>query len=196
MTKFFGIDYSMSTPAIVALPSETADWTEAKALFLTEKNKYQQHFNKSQIIGKAHKLWKCPEQRWDQIAQGIMECLSPSDDSFIALEDYSMGSKGKVFHIAENTGMLKHYLWRQNYEYILVPPTVLKKNATGKGNAKKEQMYEFFLSQTAVDLSKIMGQTGKLDSPVTDIVDAYYLARYAQEVYREQNTPCSIGPKT
>ncbi len=97
----------------------------------------------------------------------------------IFIEDYSYGSKGKVFNLAENAGLLKYKMWDVGYRFELVPPTVLKKFATGKGNADKEGMYEAFVSQTGVNLQKIMFPDRKtLASPVTDIVDSYWLSQY------------------
>ena len=34
-------------------------------------------------------------------------------------------------------------------------PSVVKKGATGKGNADKDMMYEAFLKETKIDLKKI-----------------------------------------
>ena len=96
----------------------------------------------------------------------------------ILIEDYSFGSKGKVFNLAENCGILKYMLYKNEYKFFTVPPTVVKKFATGKGNATKEKMYEAFVNETFVDLHKIISPTTKLGSPTTDIVDAWYIARY------------------
>ena len=56
----------------------------------------------------------------------------------------------------------------------------VKKNATGKGNSDKLKMYEQFVKDTNVDLVKEFDQT-KLNNPVTDIVDSYYIAKYGSE---------------
>ena len=56
------------------------------------------------------------------------------------IEDYSFGSKGRVFNLAENCGLLKYMLFKKGYRFFTVPPTVVKKFATGKGNANKEAM--------------------------------------------------------
>jgi hypothetical protein len=39
-------------------------------------------------------------------------------------------------------------------------------------------MYEAFMNDTQVDLHNIISPTTKLGSPTTDIVDAWYIARY------------------
>ena len=66
-----------------------------------------------------------------------------------------------------------------NIEYHIVPPTTLKKYATGKGNADKLMMYEAFVNKTGIDPRKILNSQSKLSSPFTDIADSYWLASYA-----------------
>jgi len=100
------------------------------------------------------------------------------DATYVMIEDYSFGSKGRVFNLAENCGLLKYLLYINGYKFFTVPPTVVKKFATGKGNATKEKMYEAFIAETQIDLHNIISPTTKLGSPTTDIVDAWYIARY------------------
>ena len=51
-------------------------------------------------------------------------------------------SFGSLFQIAENCGILKYRLQEENLPYSTVVPSVVKKGATGKGNADKDMMYE------------------------------------------------------
>jgi len=99
------------------------------------------------------------------------------------IEDYSFGSKGRVFNLAENCGLLKHKLYTGGYKFSTVAPTVIKKFATGKGNANKEVMYESFLRETGLNLNAVLSpRSTKIGSPVNDIVDAWYIANYIKEV--------------
>lgn len=77
-------------------------------------------------------------------------------------------------------GTLKHKLYKLNKRFQSIVPGQIKKNATGKGNADKLKMYEQFKKDTGVDLVKEFEQT-KLNNPVTDIVDSYYIAKYGYE---------------
>jgi Holliday junction resolvasome RuvABC endonuclease subunit len=104
----------------------------------------------------------------------------------ILIEDYSFGSKGRVFNLAENCGILKYMLYKAGYRFFTVPPTVVKKYATGKGNATKEKMYDAFVVETGIDLHNIISRTTKLGSPTTDIVDAWYIARYMIDKHTEK----------
>ena len=98
----------------------------------------------------------------------------------VLLEGYSYGSTGKVFHIAENTAILKYNLWDEQIPFSIIPPTVIKKFATGKGNANKEKMYEEFVKENpGVDLrSDLTPRSSNVISPVNDIVDAYFIAKF------------------
>lgn len=96
----------------------------------------------------------------------------------IGIEGYSMGSRGKVFNIAENTGILKHVLMNHGLPYIIFPPTTIKKFATGKGNASKEEMENAWIEETSIDLRKILQQTAKQMNPSSDIIDSYYLCKF------------------
>jgi len=103
------------------------------------------------------------------------------------IEGYSMASKGRVFEIAEHAGMLKFFLHHYEVPYELVPPTTVKKFATGKGNADKPKMHEAFVNETGVNLMEKMfpSRTG-VSSPVSDIVDAYYITKYGVSVEKSR----------
>jgi hypothetical protein len=73
---------------------------------------------------------------------------------------------------------LQYLLWTTDQPYFKIPPTVLKKFATGKGNSNKQQMYDAFVEQEGVDLIQAMGRKN-CDSPVSDIVDAFFLCQNA-----------------
>jgi crossover junction endodeoxyribonuclease RuvC len=57
------------------------------------------------------------------------------------VEGYAFGAKGSaVFDIAELGGVVRFHLYDHKRAYCDVPPACLKKFATGKGNAKKEDV--------------------------------------------------------
>ena len=66
----------------------------------------------------------------------------------------------------------------------IIPPSEIKKFATGKGNASKEKMYESFFQETGVPLTSFLGMSRqktepqKIKSPVSDIVDSYYICKF------------------
>ena len=80
-----------------------------------------------------------------------------------------------MFQIAENGGILKYRL-QKRFTCKTIVPSVVKKLATGKGNADKQKMYEAFTKTQGVNLMKAFDQQ-TLNNPITDIVDSYYIMR-------------------
>jgi len=109
-----------------------------------------------------------------------MDLLSDykQNQPIIFIEGYSFGSKGQgVFQIAENCGILKYRLLEEEYGYRTVVPSVVKKGATGKGNADKDMMYEAFCKELPDYNLKKSFDTEKVGNPLSDIVDSYYIKK-------------------
>ena len=90
-----------------------------------------------------------------------------SEVSFAALEGYSYDSVGRVFELGEIGGVIKVLFHENNIEYVVVPPALLKKFATGNSSASKEDM---------VDAAKTHGCVPADDNQA----DAFFLARIAR----------------
>ena len=68
---------------------------------------------------------------------------------------------------------MKLKLLENGFRYETVPPTVIKKFATGKGNSNKEAMLEAWKKEPGTfDLIQESG------NPASDIVDSYFLCKY------------------
>jgi len=176
MTVIVGIDYSLTSPCVCVSRDKT--FSNSFFYFLNDRKTVQGKFHN--ILGEEHQEYLTDQERYENNASWVLSILSDFDkrEVTILIEDYSFGSKGRVFNLAENCGILKYMLYKAGYKFFTVPPTVVKKYATGKGNATKEKMYESFVKDTFVDLHSIISPTTKLGSPTTDIVDAWYIARY------------------
>ena len=75
-------------------------------------------------------------------------------------------------------------MWKNKIPFKSYPPTVIKKFATGKGNANKEVMYESFVDEllTPTDLKeRLTPKATKVKNPVSDLVDAYFIAKCGVE---------------
>jgi Holliday junction resolvasome RuvABC endonuclease subunit len=121
-----------------------------------------------------------PLERYQRLSEWVIECIRwyKGRVQCVYLEDYAFAATGRVFNIAENTGILKHQLHVNKFKFETIPPTVVKKEATGKGNANKELMYETFLAETNVDVKSLLTPNStKIVNPVSDIVDSYYICR-------------------
>jgi len=175
-----GIDYSLTSPAICI----TTDFVfkNSKFYYLTNKKKYIGKMTNN-ITGFEHKEYDTPIRRFSQISDWVYELMEDTihTQQLVYIEGYSFGSKGQaVFQIAENCGILKYRLQQMMIDYDTVVPSVVKKGATGKGNADKDMMYEFFSKETKTDLKKVF-DTQKVGNPISDIVDSYYIAKVGYE---------------
>ena len=170
-----GIDYSMTLPCICLHDRHGYDFH-----YLTTQKKYHLSLETDDftVTGHVMPLYDDDLDRWDKISKWAMDVMQDWSIDLCVLEDYSFASTGRTFQIGEHFGLLKYKMKRSIIPFVTVPPTVLKKFATGKGNAKKEQMYEAFVEQTGFDIRKELGITRKLASPETDCIDAYFIAQY------------------
>lgn len=175
-----GIDYSMTSPCICLCNDDSnMSFENCKVYYLTDTVKYSGNFKNMNGV-----LFEKPDvqiERFDKISNWALDIISASD--LVILEDYSMGSKGAVFHIAENTALLKYKMYKKGIKYKTVPPTVLKKFATGKGNSDKEVMYSSFIKETKCNIKNVLGYKSKnTGNPISDIVDSYYLLKYSKTI--------------
>lgn len=176
-----GIDYSMNSPAICI--HKGYDWSVKNCSFnyFTGVKKFQT--SSPNISGSPIPIYQEKDDlaRWEANADWAINILNSIKDNItaIAIEGYSYGSKGSLpFNIAENTVILKYKLRKllPNVRLNIFAPGAIKKNATGKGNAKKIQMWESFLADTKFDLTKVINS--KPDgNPISDVVDSYWICK-------------------
>ena len=172
-----GIDYSLTSPAI-CINIDNAD--VLMFYYLTNKKKYIGKMSED-IIGFEHKEYDTPIRRFTYISDFIFDHVSGLINPIIFIEGYSFGSKGQgIFQIAENCGILKYRLQEAKIPYETVVPSVVKKGATGKGNADKDMMYESFNKETNIDLKKVF-DTDKIGNPLSDIADSYFIQKVGYE---------------
>jgi crossover junction endodeoxyribonuclease RuvC len=175
--RIVGIDYSLTCPCVCVYNPNKGKFKfeNCNFYYLTTNKKYI--LKEKNITGnEGNTDYKSDEERYFNIALWVMKNIGKKD--IVYLEGYSLGSKGLIFNIAEHTGLLKHMLWAFDVKMNVVPPTVNKKFATGKGNANKELMQEKFIEETGFNLKDMLKMTDKQWNPSSDIIDAYYLCKY------------------
>ena len=181
-TTIVGIDYSLNSPAI-CIADDNFDFNKCSFHFQTSKKKHIGKFGKN-IFGYEYKEYDTPIERFTNISIWALDVIhkNESNTAKVFIEGYSFGSKGQaVFQIAENCGILKYRLQMSpTILYDTIVPSVVKKYASGKGNADKQLMYDSFKEHTKKDLMKMFDMQ-KLNNPVTDIVDSYYIAKVGYE---------------
>lgn len=180
-----GIDYSYTCPAIAIYSGEHDKFSfeACRFFYMIDTAKYCGSFHNGIITGTKIPDYRCDEERYSNIADWAMDILENNHVDDVYIEGYAMGSKsGMIFNIAENAGLLKNRIWQEGWKLTTVPPTTIKKFATGKGNSDKIKMHEAFQTLTGVDLQgKLCPDKGKIGSPVGDVVDAFYVLKYGMD---------------
>lgn len=175
-----GIDYSLTGPCICVF-NGLGDFSfdNCSFFFLSDTKKYNRDWF-GNVTGESFSQWNYEVERYESIADWATDIVLGCDE--VVIEDYAYGAKGRVFHIAENTGVLKYKLYQMSIPTGVVSPTHVKKLATGKGNANKEAMHDAFVKETGVNLkAEISPDKKDYTSPVSDIVDSYYICKYLYE---------------
>ena len=169
-----GIDYSTTSPSICVKVGDSWD-----IHFLTLKKTLADEYWHQPFLFFGHSLPNIPVtiSRYKYISSWAMDVIKSYDVSAVIIEDYAYAATGRVFNIGENTGILKYRLLHRDIPFYEVPPTVIKKYATGKGNAKKEMMLSNFITTTGVNIHDVMNYAG--DNPISDIVDSFFICEYA-----------------
>lgn len=168
-----GIDYSMTSPAITIHDGNTWNISNCKFYYLVPKEK---QLVESKIYkGTVYPIYSSDMQRFDNLATWVFDILDKNLVEKVFIEAYAYGASGRLFEIGENTGILKHMLWKRGSRYEVFPPTMVKKFATGKGNSNKTKMEEAFFSETGINIKQELNT--KKENPSSDIIDSYYIAK-------------------
>jgi crossover junction endodeoxyribonuclease RuvC len=78
--------------------------------------------------------------RYSGLIGRIMDWIGPAKPDAIFIEGYSFDSVGSGRFLAEFGGLFRKELLALTDQLWEIPPTMLKKFATGKGNAKKKNV--------------------------------------------------------
>lgn len=170
--KLIGIDYSLTSPGICIHDGQ--EWNIDHCTFHYLSAKPLKESNN--LRGTIYPMYKTDTERYTNLSQWVLDHCVDIDHAF--LEGYSYGSIGRVFQIAENTGLLKTKLWERKIPLSVFAPTDIKKFGSGKGNANKEKMFDAFVMETNMNMFEHLGiEFKKQWNPVSDMIDAYYIAK-------------------
>ena len=120
-------------------------------------------------------------KRYDRIQRYFTQFMLEND--MVGFERYAFSASGKITAIAEANGILKHRAYSMGCDVIeSVSPKTIKKFATGNGNASKFEMVDAFQADfpdiDVYDMIKAKRGNKSIKAPLTDICDAYFLAKY------------------
>tara|TARA_Y100000296_G_scaffold77941_1_gene100044 strand:- start:1592 stop:2176 length:585 start_codon:yes stop_codon:yes gene_type:complete len=188
--KIAGIDYSLTSPAICVYKDENGghfDFDRCVVYYLSNNEKQQQLATGSGLANlraEPYPEWQSEEERHEKLATWAYNIVQGCEEVFLEGYAFATSAQAGVRSIAENTGLLKHKMWKNKIIFKTYPPTVIKKFATGKGNANKEVMYDAFKSEllTPTDLKeRLTPKAKKITNPISDIVDSYFIAKAGAE---------------
>ena len=182
-----GIDYSYTGPSMTIHDGLDFSHNKTDTFFMTSVKKYTL-FENEQFSGTLlSENYDTDIERFDQISEHFMNLIREHNVEYVAIEGYAYSAKGKVFHIGENTALLKYKLFKDNIRFMTFAPTEVKKFSGNKGNCGKPEMYDAFFTETAIDLSKMFEYNkSMIDSPIADMVDSYYVCKLLCSTLNEE----------
>lgn len=131
---------------------------------------YEKQTTKSKIYAEKERI---KTNNISEIATCIIQIIRTERPDYAFIEGVSYGSLGSAA-LVDLSGLnfvTRYILDYDNIPFIIVSPTENKKNATGNGAAKKEEM--IYAWEACDDRLKELGQQLKLD----DLADAFFLAK-------------------
>ena len=188
--KIAGIDYSLTSPAICVYKDENGghfDFDRCVFHYLSNTEKQRQSAAGSgldNLRAEPYPEWQSEEERHEKLATWAYNIVQGCEEVFLEGYAFATSVQAGVRSMAENTGLLKHKMWKNKLKFQTYPPTVIKKFATGKGNSNKEKMYEAFVDEllTPTDLKEqLTPKAKKIINPISDIVDSYFIAKAGAE---------------
>lgn len=182
---YVGLDLSLVGTGLAAVDGEgntvlVHGWTNVKRLHTTYPQ-YLSYFKVADAQSHAHRMF-----RMDLIIEWVSEVIGnlceQYRDIYIAIEGYSLGSKGmRISDQFELGGAVKRMLWNEGLHYRIYPPTTIKKAWTGNGGANKSAMALACFKKFGLDFG-VMSDAGE------NLVDAVLTA---QLLYME--VQCRVG---
>ena len=193
MSIIAGIDYSLNCPAICVYSDSRNSFEFRNCKFFCyqnnvserkkAKNKLLNLSNISIIYQQEHSNLT---ERYLKIALWGWNVISLCHVDAVVMESYSMGSKGRVFELAEATGYMKLGIYLYKIPLILFSPSSIKKEFSGKGNADKNRMSEAFYEREGFYIHDLIQENDPRNSPCSDIVDSYAVVyKFLQNVRGE-----------
>jgi len=184
VNSILGIDYSFTCPAVCAFTQDRPKWF---VHYKKEGRPYSALPNVTWSISNATTEIK----RYIELAEWVLDIMRLMSPTCVVLEDYAFAANGRITQLSENTGTLKVKLYEHypNVPVHIVAPSTIKKFATGRGIATKDDIWAAFIQrepQTEAWAKLCHPKAIRIGSPVTDIADAYFLAQYGRTHFLSQ----------
>ena len=178
-----GIDFSITCPSICVYNQNDGDFSFKHCkVYFNQQNIAKKEQVRRDSLSLGNIFWssrfetQSDEERYYLLADWALSILINEKVEIVSLEAYALGAKGRIFNIAEATGILKSYMMTQGIKIHTYAPTLNKKLFSGKGNAGKDVMIAAFNEKNGINISEEFGlEKCFTGSPISDIVDSYSL---------------------
>lgn len=136
------------------------------------------------LSSKKTKGTKCPSidytRRLMEIRNDVKKVLDQYKPSYICMEGMAFGAKGSViFELGGLSHLLRELYFNEDIRFIIAPPTVIKKYATGKGNADKMMMILEAMKRGAnIPFFKKIEKQEMFDD---NVCDSYFMASFMKD---------------
>lgn len=185
MSTILGIDYSYTCPAVCVLrDGSSPHW-------YVNYKKTGKPYPDMPMIDWAISIASSEVMRYIELAEWVVTIARREQPDVIILEDYAFGANGRLTQLSENAGTLKVKLFEHlpHIPLRVVAPTTMKKFATGRGIATKDDVWMAFterMPEAKPWPTCCHPKATHISSPLSDIADSYFLAYYG---YTHCQTP-------
>ena len=183
--RLLAADWSMSAPSFAIYDSDDGDFNfcNSSHYYLTTVRKHVKTLPNLSVYGALVKDYETNEERWDNLSNTVIEAVSDMKIDFFAIEGYAFGSHaGSVHQIAENAAVLKHKIYNLGIPIEVINPSTVKKWYSGKGNAKKDELYKCFVEKTGIHLRDYFDLPETQWEPLAGVVDSWILLSILYEM--------------
>lgn len=182
MINLCGIDYSITSPAMVIWNTEDINneikLEDLKFYTITQK---ELNLKNVEYMILTDLDWCHTFDRYDQISNFFIDIIKKFKMKSVAMEGYSFASnRSLIYNIAENTGLLKYKIFKNNIKYNGYSPKEVKKFATGNGNANKDMMINKFNEKFNINAYEYFNC--KKINPISDFVDAFWVLEFNKKL--------------
>lgn len=117
------------------------------------------------------------EARRSVVAETLLDLVERHDVEFVLIEGYSFGKPQGAARLGELGGVVKNRLWEEDIAYGIVPPATIKVFALGDAKGKSAEQKKRMIAAA----QRVWPECPN----VSDVADAFWLARYAHDCYNE-----------
>lgn len=92
-------------------------------------------------------------ERLDEISGLVLKAGAAEPDMLVVVEGYTFARAHRLAELGELGGVVRYRLWDAGVRYIDVSPAVVKKYATGKGNAPKPAVLSAAVKRSGIEFA-------------------------------------------